>query len=141
MWRHFTASILTAVIVVGFPGAALARLDDRATSPAAMLAAEPSTDKCSDWGPWPDGPLKACIAVKNGTVIGTGQVRNRPGAILWIEICEHHGPCRLPVMANRVDVGLPPGQYETVFYLGAGGGAQTSPVLTVPQRLAFRGVD
>jgi hypothetical protein len=64
--------------------------------------------------------------------VGTGFVRDSPGAIVWIEICEHHGPCQLSIMANRVEATLPPGQYETVFYFGNGGGAQTSPVLTVP---------
>jgi hypothetical protein len=92
----------------------------------------PSGGGCSDWGPWAGGPLKACITYENGKIVGTGFVRNSPGAIMWIEICEHFGACQRAIMGDRVEATLPPGEYETVFYFGNGGGAQTSPVLIVP---------
>lgn len=119
--KRVVAPLLSAMFVAGLVGV------------SAQPAVAASGGGCSDWGPggWAGTYLKACIVYKSGSVVATGQVRDSPGAITWIEICEHLGPCQPAVMGNTVTQKLPAGSYETVFYFGDGSGAQTSPVLKI----------
>lgn len=107
------------------------------TLPAPSVSAASAEYGCSDWGPggWAGDHLKACLSTVGTDLVGTGQVRDNPGAIMWITICNNDtGECYDRHQGDRVVLNagdLPGGTYETVFYFGDGSGVQESPLLTL----------